>query len=66
MNFSNSGDRLLPENIRNDRFASEKSLGRRRLTGEKNPGSGVWYVRYRVNGKLVRKQLGKKHEAATY
>jgi hypothetical protein len=33
---------------------------------EKSPGSGVWYVRYRVNDRLVRKRIGKKHEATTY
>jgi integrase len=33
---------------------------------EKNPGTGVWYVRYRVNGKLVRKAIGKKQAAIDY
>lgn len=30
---------------------------------EKNPGSGIWYVRYRINGKLVRKKIGKRQQA---
>lgn len=33
---------------------------------EKNPGSGVWYVRYRSQGKLVRKAIGTKREAEAY
>lgn len=33
---------------------------------EKNKGSGVWYVRYRKNGKLVRKALGKYQAAVDY
>jgi len=33
---------------------------------EKNPGSGVWYVRYRLNGKLVRKSIGKQRAAIDY
>jgi len=30
---------------------------------EHNPGSGIWYIRYRVNGKLVRKSIGTKQQA---
>jgi integrase len=30
---------------------------------EKNPGSGIWYVRYRINGKLVRKKIGTRQQA---
>lgn len=33
---------------------------------EKNPGSGVWYTRLRVNGKLVRKKIGTHKEAKDY
>jgi integrase len=33
---------------------------------EKNPGSGVWYVRYRLNGRLVRKAIGKQQAAVDY
>lgn len=33
---------------------------------EKNPGSGVWYVRYRLNGKLVRKSIGTQRAAIDY
>ena len=33
---------------------------------EKNKGSGIWYVRYRLNGHLVRKRIGHKEAAATY
>src|SRR5271163_4285277 len=30
---------------------------------EHNPGSGVWYIRYRLNGKLVCKSIGTKQQA---
>jgi integrase len=30
---------------------------------EKNPGSGIWYIRYRLDGKLVRKCIGTKQQA---
>lgn len=30
---------------------------------EKYPGSRVWYVRYRIKGKLVRKKIGTKQQA---
>jgi integrase len=30
---------------------------------EKNPGAGIWYIRYRVDGKLVRKMIGDRGEA---
>lgn len=30
---------------------------------EKNPGSGIWYIRYRINGKLVRKKIGTRQQA---
>jgi hypothetical protein len=30
---------------------------------EKNPGSGIWYMRYRINGKLVRKKIGTRQQA---
>src|ERR1700722_18244059 len=30
---------------------------------EHNPGSGIWYIRYRLNGKLVRKSIGTHQEA---
>jgi len=33
---------------------------------EKNPGSGIWYTRLRVNGKLVRKKIGTHQEAKKY
>jgi len=33
---------------------------------EKNPGSGKWYVRYRLKGKLVRKAIGKRQAAIDY
>jgi integrase len=33
---------------------------------EKNPGSGIWYTRLRVNGKLVRKKIGTHKEAKDY
>lgn len=33
---------------------------------EKNKGSGIWYVRYRLNGKLVRKKIGTQTQAKTY
>jgi integrase len=33
---------------------------------EKNPGSGVWYTRLRVNSKLVRKAIGTYAEAKAY
>ena len=33
---------------------------------ENVPGSGIWYVRYRVNGRLVRKSIGKKKDAVSY
>ena len=29
-------------------------------------GSGVWYVRYRVEGKLVRKKIGTQAQAKSY
>jgi integrase len=36
-----------------------------RVTGvwEKSPGSGVWWVRYRVDGKLRREKVGRKGDA---
>ena len=33
---------------------------------EKVPGSGVWYVRMRIDGKLVRKAIGPRQEAINY
>lgn len=30
---------------------------------EKNPGTGIWYIRYRVGGQLVRKMIGDRGEA---
>lgn len=33
---------------------------------EKNPGSDVWYVRYRIRGCLVRKRIGRKGAAIIY
>lgn len=33
---------------------------------EKNPGSGIWYIRYRMDGKLVRKRIGKRQAAVEY
>jgi integrase len=33
---------------------------------EKNRGNGLWYVRYRVDGKLVRKAIGSKQQALDY
>ena len=33
---------------------------------EKNEGSGIWYVRYRIQGKLVRKKIGTHSQAKTY
>lgn len=33
---------------------------------EKVPNSGVWYVRYRVDGRLVRKAIGKRQAAIDY
>ena len=32
---------------------------------EKNEGSGIWYVRYRLDGKLVRKKIGTQAQAKT-
>ena len=36
-----------------------------RVTGvwEKVPGSGVWWIRYRVDGKLKREKVGRKSDA---
>lgn len=36
-----------------------------RVTGvwEKTPGSGVWWIRYRVDGKLKREKVGRKSDA---
>lgn len=33
---------------------------------EKNKGSGIWYARYRLNGKLVRKKIGTQAQAKSY
>jgi len=33
---------------------------------EKNEGSGIWYVRYRLHGHLVRKMIGQKDKAIEY
>jgi integrase len=33
---------------------------------EKNEGSGIWYVRYRLHGHLVRKKIGSRHQAIDY
>jgi site-specific recombinase XerD len=33
---------------------------------EKNAGSGIWYVRYRIHGKLVRKKVGTQKQAKDY
>ncbi|MEO6982583.1 MAG: site-specific integrase [Edaphobacter sp.] len=33
---------------------------------EKNPGTGIWYVRYRMNGHLVRKMIGLRQDAIDY
>jgi hypothetical protein len=33
---------------------------------EKTEGSGIFYVRYRVNGKLVRKKIGTRSQAVDY
>jgi hypothetical protein len=41
---------------------SRQSLG----VYENDPGSGIWYARLRVNGKLVRKSIGTKAEAIAY
>ena len=30
---------------------------------KKNPGSGVWYIRYRIEGRLVRKKIGTRQQA---
>jgi integrase len=30
---------------------------------EKNPGSGIWYIRYRIKGDLVRKKIGTRQQA---
>jgi integrase len=30
---------------------------------QKNPGSGIWYIRYRYKGKLVRKRIGTRQQA---
>jgi integrase len=30
---------------------------------EHEPGSGVWYIRYKLNGKLVRKSIGRRQQA---
>jgi hypothetical protein len=29
-------------------------------------GSGIWYVRYRLDGKLVRKKIGSQAQAKSY
>ena len=33
---------------------------------EKNEGSGIWYIRYRTQGKLVRKKVGTHSQAKDY
>jgi integrase len=33
---------------------------------EKNEGSGIWYIRYRTQGKLVRKKVGTQKQAKDY
>lgn len=33
---------------------------------EKNKGSGVWYIRYRLDGHLVRKMIGLRQDAIDY
>ena len=33
---------------------------------EKTEGSGIWYIRYRLNGKLVRKRVGTRTQAINY
>lgn len=33
---------------------------------EKNEGSGIWYVRYRLHGHLVRKKIGQRDAAVDY
>ncbi|RSL15576.1 site-specific recombinase XerD [Edaphobacter aggregans] len=33
---------------------------------EKNEGSGIWYVRYRLHGHLVRKRIGRREDAVAY
>ena len=33
---------------------------------EKTPGSGTWYTRLRVDGKLIRKAVGSRAEAIAY
>jgi hypothetical protein len=33
---------------------------------EKNEGSGVWYIRYRLNGELGRKMIGTRKQAGDY
>jgi integrase len=40
----------------------------KKVTGvyEKNLGNGDWYVRYRVDGKLVRKMIGTRQQAIGY
>ena len=40
-------------------------MAARSATGvwEKEPGSGVWWTRYRVNGKLKRERVGRKEDA---
>jgi len=30
---------------------------------EHTPGSGIWYIRYRIGGKLVRKRIGTRQQA---
>ena len=32
---------------------------------EKTPNSGVWYIRYRKDGRLIRKRIGSKDQAVT-
>ncbi len=33
---------------------------------EKQPGSGLWYVRIRIKGKLIRKAIGTRQQAIEY
>ena len=33
---------------------------------EKTEGSGIWYIRYRTQGKLVRKKVGTQKQAKDY
>ncbi|WP_419806321.1 tyrosine-type recombinase/integrase [Terriglobus sp.] len=42
---------------------ANRSAARAKGVWEKEPGSGVWWIRYRVNGRLKRERVGRKKDA---